>query len=82
MIHCDVCGGKIKPPKRAWTSTENGINFYKAAGPGPAYAKELQRWAKKGIPFVHERCEANAPPGAVVALPLEPRLQAWRQAAH
>ncbi len=81
IIRCTVCDGKIKPPKRAWTSTENGINFYKAADLGPAFAKELERWAKS-IPFIHERCEAGAPPGAVVALHLEPRLQAWRRAAH
>ncbi len=81
MIRCAVCNSKIKPPKRAWTTAPGGVNFYPTVGPGPAYAKELQRWAES-IPFVHERCEASAPPGAVVALNLEYRLEAWRRAAR
>lgn len=80
MIRCAVCQGRVRPPARAWTTTEGGgVSFFKTGSDIKAYAKELGRLAKK-VAFVHETCAENAAPGTlpekcIIALDLATRLR-------
>ncbi len=65
MIKCDVCHGRIRPPKRPWTDAPEGFHFYSTTpGAMEAYAKELVR-LNKTLPFIHERCVDAAAPGTL-----------------
>lgn len=79
MIRCAVCRGRIRPPKRAWTTDERGrVSFYKAANM-KQYARFIADFAKN-IPFVHEICAETAEPNTlprphIIALNLDVRLR-------
>lgn len=77
MIRCTVCGGRVRPPKLAWTDTGQGIRFYRVAFGQKAYARFLEALAKK-VPIVHEKCKGKATNPHLVALDLEQRRQ-WYQ---
>jgi len=59
-----MCQGRIRPPKRPWTDTQDGIHFYEAGTSMEVYAKELAR-LNKVLPFVHELCVGTAAPDAL-----------------
>lgn len=74
MIRCAICGGRVRPPKLAWTDTGERVRFYHVTWNPLAYAKELERLAKK-VPFVHEGClrKGERSGRRLVALDLETR---------
>lgn len=81
MIKCTICGGRVRPPARPWTTAEGGgVSFYRTdSDMGAAYAKELGRLAKQ-VAFVHEACADDAEPGTLpkkymIALDLDTRLR-------
>lgn len=82
MIKCDVCHGRIRPPKRPWTDAPGGFHFYETTTPMEMYAKELAR-LNKALPFIHEHCADTAAPDTLpkkylVALDFDARMR-YRQ---
>lgn len=79
MIRCAVCKGRVRPPKRPWTDSAQGVHFYRTTSSVSAYAKWLAAFSKR-VPFVHERCAETAEPDTlptphVIALDLQRRLR-------
>ena len=83
MIHCVVCGRRIRPPKLPWTDTADGVRFYRATWDPKAYGQFLEALAKK-VQFAHEEClgKERATKPCLVALNLETRRSLRQLRAH